>query len=93
MLAIEHSCLLLNTEFHVSNKYYVSFSSNNFHFSFYASLVFVVQDSVEGVVAVATYFPFSRLIVSVPALAMYQLLTFIRVWIIHGEFYQINKQT
>ena len=55
--------------------------------------MFVVQDSVEGVVAVATYFPFSRLIVSMPALAMHQLLTSIRVWIIHGEFYQINKQT
>ena len=55
--------------------------------------MFVAQDSVEGAVAVATYFPFSQLIVSMPALAMHQLLTSIRVWIIHGEFYQINKQT
>ena len=52
---------------------------HNIHISIYKCLVFVVQDSVEGVVAVATYFPFSQLIVSMPALAMHQLLTSIRV--------------
>ena len=73
MQAIEHSCFLFIKHFTLSDVV-------QFLFLFiYECLVFVVQDSVEGVVAVATYFPFSRLIVNVPALAMYQLLTFIRV--------------
>ena len=57
---------------------HVSIASPNTLF-LYKGLMFVAQDSVGGVVAVATYFPFSRLIVSMPALAMHQLLTSIRV--------------
>ena len=76
MQAIEHSCFLFIKHFSLYEDLVVV----QFLFLFiYECLVFVVQDSVEGVVAVATYFPFSRLIVNVPALAMYQLLTFIRV--------------